>query len=210
MKASELVSGIKNLKAGGVVSQSTSITDMQYLYMIDYYRAILIRQQQSNGYKINDRFVQDLEYLTVEDYGRGMHVTERDLPVPIEVHNSTLITHVSDTYDVPYQRSTLSSVAWTNYSRLTRDEPKWFHVGAKIGVVNHKANNKLRVWGVFEHPYEVLKFLAKHDEFDPLNFEYPMSATMVDTIYKMIVESEFRVLGLPQDRLNNSSDENQS
>lgn len=209
MKAKEIVYSIKNLKAGGTQNQNESISDLQYLAILDYYRAKLIRQQVSAGYRLNERLIQDLGELHLE-FDKGSIYVTKEIPNPIEA-GSILITDVRDNYDIPYQKSTLSSVQWTTHSKFTKDTPKWFPVGRKIGVVNHASDNKLRVAGVFESPLEVLKFLELDNELDPLDFEYPLSNTMVDTIYKMIVEAEVTLLmNSHNDRLNDSNNENQN
>jgi hypothetical protein len=212
MKAKEIVFHLKNLKAGGTQSQNMNISDMEYLAMVDYYRATLIRQQQGAGYRINDRFIQDLGIIDIAPLYDNIstYATIVEIPSPIEVPLGVLIVDVVSTTGINYQKGNYSSVKWSKFSRLTKDEPKWFFVDNKVGVVNHVGSDKVRVKGIFESPYKALVFAKKHNELDPLDFEYPVTTTMLDTIYKMIIESEMKFLMLTHnDTLNNSSDENQ-
>jgi hypothetical protein len=211
MKAKEIVFHLRNLKAGGTQSQNESISDMEYLAMVDYYRAILIRQQQGNNYRVNDKIVQHLGEIEVDlTYDEQTSLTVSEIPSPVETNIGVLIIEVKDTYGRKYQRCSSNSISWTHYSRFTKDQPKWFFLDNKIGVVNHAAGDTLKIAGIFESPLEAIKFVGKDNPLDPLDFEYPISITMLDAIYKMIMDSEMRFLmGNHNDTLNNSANENQ-
>jgi hypothetical protein len=213
MTAKEIVFNIKNLKAGGTQSQDNSLSDFQILSMIDYCRSILIRQQQGNGYRINDNLVQDLGNIDIimTDQRKRYYITNREIPKPIETSMAVMLTYVGDGSETSYQKAVRHSNKWSKFSRFTSGDPKWYFVGDNIGVSNPTGLRCLQVRGVFESPYKAVVFAGKDDPMDPLNFEYPISSTMIDSIYKMIVDSEFRLqMIMNRDTLNNGSDENQA
>lgn len=83
------------------------------------------------------------------------------------------------------------------------------------------ADNKLKflsiikVTDVFESPDKVLSDLcttpyneiARKQETDPWNTEYPIESSMADVVVNMVVQELTRTMSIPSDDLNNATDE---
>lgn len=203
----EIIANIVNLKASGVPSDDKDISDSQWVFIINYYRAKLIRQDFERGRTLNESVVQDLGKIQVKEEESSVSCriyTTPDLPVPLEVYKQNLITYVGPyKLNEPYQKTTRNKIEWEFYGKYTGNLTKWYQKENKIYVLNKNRLNVINVQGVFEDPVAVRKFLNKLDPFDPYNFEYPVSITMLDTIYKLILDSEVRtLLTIPEDTTN--------
>lgn len=210
MLASEIVANIKNLKNGGKTSDDKSLSDIQLMYICDYYRAILIKNQLVKGQRINDACVQSLNpnkiILTQSSLERCQMYTQ-NIPQTVDGITNNHFTFVGTEKGKSYQRTTHNKSHWDSYSKYIGNLPKWYELGSVITVINHNKQVKLSIKGIFERPIEVIKFNGDLDEMNPLNFEYPIANTMVDSIIKMIADSEVKLsMIFPKDNLNDGKD----
>lgn len=211
MFASEIIYNIKNLKSGGKTSDDTQMSDWQWMYIIDHYRAQLIKQQQSKGQTVNEQCVQKLlpSRIFLQQDAIQKHIMfTHNLPKAVESQRANLYTYVGTEAGKSYQRTTYNKNQWDGQSKYAACLPKWYSIGSVIYVSHHHPKQlKLSIHGVFENPIKVVEFNGQLDEMNPFNFEYPMSSTMVDTVIKMIAESEIKLsLLLPKDDLNDGRD----
>jgi hypothetical protein len=207
MKASEIVFNIKNLKSGGKQSDDNPLSDMQVLFIVDYYRAQLIRQQQTGNQTISAFIEQELELsLSLCDFDDDLFESE-SIPKPIEIHKRDLITHVGGNDEISYQRQTFNNYLFKQYSKYTASLPYWFIKNNKVVIGNLGGNKNVVVRGVFERPIEVAKLSEGYNPVKPLDFEYPISNNIMDSIIKMISDAEMKVLHMTaQDNLNDGQD----
>jgi hypothetical protein len=207
-KAADIIYHIKNLKNSGKSSDDSQISDAQWLFIINQYRSQLIKNNITKGYSVNQELLQELKpskiTLTKNPIDDCEYYTQ-DIPKFIESHKNNLAVFVGTEGGIPYQRTTTTKVVWDRIS--SKKSKRWYEVGTRIYVRNHNKTQKLKVLGLFENPQEVEVFNDTLDEMNPFNFEYPVSVTMLDTIYKMIIDSEIRLLlGIKQDNLNDGRD----
>lgn len=207
MTAHEVVYNIKNLKSGGKVSDDNPMSDMQWLFIIDYYRAQLIRQQQTANQTVSEFIVQEIETtLTMSEFDNNLYETI-SIPKPIEIHKRDLILHVGSDEEVSYQRLTFNNYHWKKHSRYTSILPFYMVKNNKIHVGNLAGRKYILVRGVFERPIEVARTKAGYNPIKPLDFEYPISNNLLDSVVKMISDAEMKVLHmLPKDNLNDGQD----
>jgi hypothetical protein len=214
----EIIYHIKNLKASGVQSDDTSVSDEQYMFMIDQYRARLIRLKYDKFSPINPNDIQDLGYVSVipspvdempQVGGFDIFETSRKLPRMVTTDRGSLYTFVGySPVDIPFQRTSLTKLPWDRHSKYTKALTKWFEVNNKIYISTQQPIVELFAMGIAESPFEVIKFKGEVNYADPYSFEYPLSISMLDTMYKMMAEAEFKILGLSQeDRINDGHEE---
>jgi len=224
MLASELIFNIKNLKAGGIQSDDENVSDHQVAFIINYYRAKLMRQQvmKHNHYDLQD--IQDLGRVEViqtdphECDCPGACILRTKLPIPssMELNKSHGLTFVGQYGGMSFQEETWQSAPWSTYAPYTGNKTKWFIKGQYIYIINptDPSLKYINIQGLFEDPKEANEFktckcdngLVCNVGFD---YEYPLSAHLVDTLNKMIMDSEIRwTTLLPQDTANDSLDTN--
>lgn len=208
--AAELIYHIKNLRNGGKSSDDSSISNYQYLFLLDQYRATLIRQQLAKGQTIDGSLIQELDsskIILTQSPIEKCELTTQELPKVIETQRNSLYVFIGTQGGKSYTRTTYNKAQWDNQSKYVGHLPKWYQIGSKLVIRHHNKNLKLNIKGVFESPMEVEEFNGTLDIMNPFEFEYPVSSTMIDTIIKMIADSEMKLLHLlPKDNLNDGRD----
>jgi hypothetical protein len=222
MLQSELIFNVKNLKAGGIQSDDENLSDRQIAFIIDYYRAKLMRQEAMKHNSMDGEDIQDLGRVSIIkadphecDCPADACILRTELPLPSTL-NPTGFTFVGHYGGTAFQETTWQRGPWDSYAKYTGDKPKWFTKGRYIYLLNppDPMMSVMNIQGLFESPQEAEKFrtcdcdngVACNTGFD---FEYPVAAHLVDTIMKMMMESEVRWSTLiPTDTANDSLDSN--
>lgn len=214
MLLSEIIYGIKNLKSGGIVSDDSKISDEQYADIIAYYRAKLVRQEIDRGGLLDPLLIQHLNGvegngLEVErvKFNRGQPLsgktvfrTKDKLPRAIATTKNNLVTFVGDNLlGKAYQRSTPYKVQLDVTRSITGLVPKWFEFDERIYIINEDPLTNIVVQLVAENPMRVFEFNRELDSYNPFDIEYPMSDTMRDSMYKLIADAEYKILGITDD-----------
>lgn len=227
MLQSEIIYNIKNLRAGGIQSDDENISDRQLAFIIDYYRAKLVRQEAMKHGHTDRQDIQDLGRVSIIqadphecDCPVDACILRTELPIPSTLelgdgsgHGFTFVGHYGGT---AFQETTWQRAPWDFHAKYTGDKPKWFIKGKYIYLINppDPMMSVMNIQGFFENPQEANKFRtcdcdngeACKTGFD---FEYPLAAHLVDTVMKMIMESEMRWSTLiPMDTSNDSLDTN--
>lgn len=211
---SEIVYQIKNIRGGGIQSSSVKLSDEQYIDTINYYRSKLIRQEIDRGGLLDPLTIQSLHGTT----GNGLEVervkfnrgeplsgvtvfrTKLKLPRAIATNKNNLVTFVGDNLlGKAYQRSTPYKVQLDVTRSITGLVPKWFEFDERIYVINEDPLTNIVVQLVAENPLKIFEFNNELDAYDPFNIEYPMSDTMRDSMYKLIADAEYKILGITDD-----------
>ncbi len=214
LTARQIVQNFKNLYEGGRQTDDVRMSDRQWLFNLDHHRAQLLRQQVEKGQRINEANIQTLgkpdknKQQVVAFPKTGCKWYSTPLPAAVECYEDNLITYVGTTCGKAFQKTTAQKAYWDEYAKYTGKEPKWYQLGAIMHLVSPPSPslNYLVIRGVFENPREVLVFNGEElDETDYLNFPYPISRTALDTLTKMLIDGELRLLtSMPHDKDNNS------
>lgn len=225
MKAKELIYNLQNLRAKGVQSQSNDLSDEQIMFMIDYYRAMLIRQQFDKNNNVGINLEQDLGIVELENVDKSFYLSncnnfetscikrsKFEIPSILETKTEHYLNYVG-TVDLSssFQNTTYNKIKWDLLSKYTKDRNKTFNLNNHIYVYSlNKSLKYIRVRGVFNSTVEVRKYLQISGQLDTLDiydFDYPLSPHMIDTITKMIIQTEFNILSVvPKDTLNDSKE----
>lgn len=230
MKLSEIISTIRNLPRGGQGDfDDNAYTDRQLAFIVNYYRTKLIDQDINKGKVLTQYYVQTLGKVRLTkasktecgaldcDIGDYILRTENILPKAVDTNAQNLITYVG-TIDgkVPYQKTSFQSSKYDKFAKYTGNRTKYYELNSYLYIVNPPSNNLkyISITGVFEDPLQVNEFKSTSCDdsdycFDPFDMEYPMSMKHLDTIYKLIVNTEFRFNTILQsDTDNNTKDDN--
>jgi hypothetical protein len=232
MKLSEIISTVRNLPRGGKGDfDDNSYSDRQLAFIINYYRVKLIDQDINKGKYLSQYYVQTLGKVKLiktsktecglGDCDLNDFVLRTEIPIPkaVDTNSQNLITYVG-TVDgnKSYQRTSFQSVKFDSFSKYTGRNTKYYELGEYLYIVNPSSNSLkyITITGVFEDPLKVNEFksIGCDDSsdycFNPFDIEYPLSMKHVDTIYKLIVNTEFRFQNILKfDTENNTKDDNQ-
>lgn len=215
MTKREIVQSFKNLYANGRQTDDVRISDRQWSFIVDYHRAQLIRQQVEKGQSLNENLIQELgaynettkqRELKVPKQANGRWYTDLPIPQAVEVYQQNLLTFVGTIYGEAFQKTNQQRAQWEQYAKYTAKKPKWFQLGNILHLLTPPSPtlNIITVKGVFERPLEVLRYNKQQvPEIDELDYEYPISAVMLDTLYQLMAERELKLsIALPKDLVN--------
>lgn len=205
LTAREIVQNLKNLYAGGREGEDVRLSDKQWLFNLDHHRAQLIRQQLEKGQSPSELNVQSLS-VKVPKHSCGRWYTETPIPTAIELYKDNLYTFVGTHSGHAFQHTTAQKAEWEQYAKYTAKKPKWHMLGNTLFLLFPPSPtlNIIRVDGIFENPRQAYVYSGiEMDVLDYLNFPYPISRTSLDTIAKLFMDNELKLLtALPYDREN--------
>jgi hypothetical protein len=230
-KLSEIIATIRNLPRGGEGDfDDNAYTDRQLAFIVNYYRAKLIRQDINKGKYITQYYAQTLGKVRLTtatknecgdpdcEIDNKILRTEFPLPKAVDSNDKNLITYVG-TIDgsTHYQRTTFQASSFEKFAKYTGYKTKYYELNNYLYIINPPSNTLkyIGVIGIFENPLEVNEFRKTACDgssycFNPFDIEYPMGLDQVDTIYKLIIATEFRFNDiLRYDTENNTKDDNQ-
>jgi hypothetical protein len=137
-------------------------------------------------------------------------------PIPkfVDTSFNDLVTYLGTNEGDRFERTTLSASRYITYSKYTGSKPKFYFVGDYLYIVNPttKLLKYITITGVFEDPRAANSFQTCGnfiDCFDDLNFEFPLSATLVDNLIQLVVQEIRGTKILPTDKINNTKDDSQ-
>ena len=226
MLLSEIVYNIKNLIAGGIESDDENLSNTQVAFMVGYYRAKLVKQEQQKWKLNRQAFIQNLGKVPLIEADKNeccdieacIVRTATKVPNPLEAVDSLNLTFVGEYGGRPWDQQNHNSMYWAQARKYTGNEPAWYYQNGYIYIVNPPTRmiKFMNVQGVFEDPMVAEKFRTCDcpanatdclDE-DSLDFEYKMPLHYVDLIVKMVAETELRILmTLPTDVSNDGLDQ---
>lgn len=227
MKLSEIIYNIQNLIAKGRQSQSNPVSDRQCIFILNYYYAKLIEQQLEKQGNNESIYQQDLGNQKVEKVDRSIiesnitcnivsntfktsciYRSVNKFPQPIFAKGVIAINYLG-TIDLlnSFSYHSLNKIIKTSKYKYTANLPKYFILDDYRYIVTPSFNNLqyIREIGIYSDPIQAYKM---NNYLDSMNMNYPISGKMLDTIYKLMLETEFNVLiKAAGDNTNNNSDE---
>lgn len=226
MLLSEIIYNIKNLISGGIQSDDFNLSNEQLSFIVGYYRAKLVKQDQDKGRFNKSLYVQNLGAvpLTTADKnecceGECILRTVLKIPSPLETYKGLNITFVGTLNGMPFDKQEHNSIIWNKAAKYTGKESKWYYQNGYIYLVNPPTMllDTINIQGIFEDPTLAEKFRVCDcpdtnqdcsSVFPTMDYEYPLPLHHVDTIVKLVAETELRILtSLPNDLSNDSLDQ---
>jgi hypothetical protein len=221
MLLSEIIYNIKNLMAGGIESDDTDLSNAQMAFIVAYYRAKLLKQDQDKGRMDKTLYVQNLGKVPLVQADKNeccdtdacILRTQLKIPTPLETYKGMNITFVGTLHGRPFQREHHNSMFWASAAKWVGKEPKWYYQNGYIYLVNPPSVmlSDINIQGIFEKPEDAVSFRTcdcpdnNEDCFRSFDFEYPLPQHHVDTIVKLIAQTEMKILtSIPVDTANNS------
>jgi hypothetical protein len=221
MLLSKIIYTIQELRSKFSQSDDNPLSDRQVLFILNYYRSFLIRQDMEKGRPLSPFIMQELT-LDLEKAdkvispmdpafksGDKILRTTIDIPKPIEGHMHDYLTYVGRAdFEDRWTQLDLQSLKSVAYTRHAGRFPRWFARENKIYVKFPPTCTlkKVLVRGVFEEPELVAKLAGKIAPFQGQEWDYPISNNMLSTIIRMLEESEFKfTFAIPKDHENDGS-----
>jgi hypothetical protein len=223
---SEIIATLRDLpRRGDGSSDDNNYTDRQLAFIINYYRATLIKRDKDRGRIISGSYVQDLgkvELVKADPHNdcvigvTGCVLrTKEKVPLTIDTNGEALYTYIGTLEGLSFQRSTFNKTQFSKYSKYAHSFPKWYQIDEYIYIIDPPtpALKYVNIQGVFENPSEANLFKGSCNGEECLDenyfdYEYPLSLTYIDSIYKMYVSVEIKSSTmLPPETTNNTTDD---
>lgn len=208
-----------NIVRGGLQSNSEQISEKQVSFWVDNTRVKLIRQDIDKRHSINPDLVQSLGCVEVELVdgsecgckvtGCSVVKTKQQIPPTIETYYRNLITRVGPVQStaVAYSFIPYEQAIWAGNNPYTSKIPKAFLHNGFMYVVGKRIQIKylkyINIQGIFENPEDIASFqTCDGDACYTVNSKYPISASMIEDLKKMILDTNFRIAATaPTDKL---------
>ena len=216
MLLSKIIYTIQELRSKFSQSDDNPLSDRQVLFILNYYRSYLIRQDMEKGRPLSPFIIQELT-LDLEKVDKGIDFVTKDMilrtkitiPKPIEGHMHDYLTYVGRAdFEDRWTQLDLQSLKSVSYTRHAGRFPRWFARESFIYVKFPPTCTikKVLIRGVFEEPELVAKLAGKIAPFVGQEWDYPISNNMLSTIIRMLEESEFKfTFAIPKDNENDGS-----
>ena len=217
MLLSKIIYTIQELRSKFSQSDDNPLSDRQVLFILNYYRSFLIRQDMEKGRPLSPFIIQELT-LDLEKVDKGIGFVTKDMilrtkitiPKPIEGHMHDYLTYVGRAdFEDRWTQLDLQSLKSVSYTRHAGRFPRWF---ARENFIYVKfpptcTTTKVLIRGVFEEPELVAKLAGKIlPLITGMEWDYPISNNMLSTIIRMLEESEFKfTFAIPKDHENDGS-----
>ena len=216
MLLSKIIYTIQEIRSKFSQSDDNPLSDRQVLFILNYYRSFLIRQDMEKGRPLSPFIIQELT-LDLEKVDKGIGFITGDkilrtvieIPKPIEGHMHDYLTYVGRAdFEDRWTQLDLQSLKSVSYTRHAGRFPRWF-VRENYIYVKFPPTctvKKVLVRGVFEEPEIIAKLNKKIIPFKGMEWDYPISNNMLSTIIRMLEESEFKfTFAIPKDHENDGS-----
>jgi hypothetical protein len=207
--------------AGGIESDDENLSDAQLAFIIGYYRSKLLKQDQEKGRFDKALYNQNLGKVPLIEADKNecgevdvcILRTKEKIPRPLETYKGLNISFVGTVGGRPFQRHFHNSMFWAGAAKWTKNEPKWYYQNGYLYLMNPPSRmlSDINIQGIFEKPEAADEFRTcdcpdnNEDCLRSLDVEYPLPAHHVDTVVKLIAETELRILtSIPVDTANNS------
>ena len=230
MKLNKMIFDVRTAIKDLVDDQKFSDRYIVYLYNLK--RSKYLRNDANNLQKLIDnsvlqKFCIELEEVSVNECGLYLDCdtvmrTKTKIPVPLELHLKTAITDVKPSVKItkPFNFVTKERAIWSKYSPFSESIYAFLDVDQYIYLVSESVTVKLidciTVTGIFEDPLELKNYknCCECDSnttnttcFDENETEYPLQAHHIDAIRVEIIQSLVGTLQLPEDKINNATDD---
>lgn len=199
MTLAEIIYTIRTLRSGGNTSDDDGVTDDQWAFIVDYYRAKLVKDRSTAG-SLPQSLVQSLgkvELTKTPDpclyEGACILRPVKALPKLVTTNKGQeLITFVGSRTQ-PFSRTTFTGSFFTSHRRYADKLPYWYltNDGIRIYQPPTQAFKYVVIQGVFEDPVEAAEYKdCKEAGCIGLEVEYPMPSDLMDTLVKMVAQAE--------------------
>lgn len=214
---SDIINNVKDLRSGGIQSDDLELLDEQVIFIVNYYRAKLIRQQTQKhpNAAIFYGLEQNLGKVTLEDPDSTSSFLPKKSKISVALPLFVNLPVIGPAVRAfgrsgnPYQYVPPNRFGLIQNSRSSAIANSGYYTVFENKIAIRAADlnvEKIPISGIFDDPIKAKEF-AIGSPVEDFDFEYPISGYMLDTIYKLIVETELPLTLISNDNINNTRDD---
>jgi len=206
----------------GIATDDTHMSEELISSLIDTKRAMLLKQQYAkNGWhmptEIKQELCMDVSLVEkVSGYTCAGKILSTSIPLPrsikIKGKEGPLMVRKSDSTVIALNIIPVERVPFLFSNRFTQ-HLNYCAVDMDGKLILISNNNEFRflksikVTDIFEQPDTVHSLACDTPNVEPWDLDYPVEVAMVDVITDLVVKELTRSLGIPEDRVNDATDE---
>ena len=199
-------------------SDDFSYTEDHIAYLLDKFRALLLKQRYGNDPKKHIPYsnYQTIEVIFIPDEVKTVVRSEDPIPSMLQLGIPRIVTPDEYYYDYKFEFTSRERLPFTGNNRFTSminycalDEENYVLYRTKpnqwVQSIEGYAQlipNKFSIVAVFENPKDLYE--------DYMDEVLPIEETLITTLIGMVVDSLAKVVTAPSDTINNGTDENAS
>jgi hypothetical protein len=204
MLLSEIIYTVRTLRAGRNTDEE-SLSDAQIAFLVQSWRAKLLRQEASDGKRlvgtVHEQTIKvPLQRLTTNlpFPMKGTQIgyqSKKSIPTLLHTRWGAKPSFVGTNPFLPSaQPSSLQTIRYQQAAPLTGNVDRYILHEQDLYYYSPDGLESISLTGVFESPFDVEVFLDRVDPFDPYNFQFSLSETHLDTLYRGLADTELRIL----------------
>lgn len=201
---SSIIYDIKGLRAGRNTDEE-SLTDAAWVSLINIWRGKLLRQEASDGKRlvgtihsqtITIPLARQQSPLPFPMKGQAIgYQSTKKVPTLLHTRWGNKPSFVGSNPLLPSaQHSSLETIRYQLAARMTGNSDRYILHEQDFYYYSSQGLESISLTGVFEDPYAVEVFMGRDNPFSPYDFEYSLSATHLDTLYRGLADTELRIL----------------
>jgi len=200
-------------------SDDIKISDRQLEFILNYYRARIIKQEVDKNRPLSPNVIQDLGSVAVSKFDKSESITTGNpilrttnlIPKVLDLSNTQSLTYVGS-LDKTSSFDIVSKVRsrYNKYNKYGKSYSTAYYRNRYVYVEDcPKLLTAINVEGVFENPREAANYINRDNPtYDFGNDNYPISEYMIPVINDLILSKEINVFiqSIP-DNVNDASTE---
>ena len=229
MKASEIIYYIQNLRQKGIQSDDNQISDDQIFFDLNTKRDFLLRQEEDRYNCINPEIAQtltvelepahliDIIYCDVSYKEICVLKSVKPIPLTIGLKSNNNYGYVGGMDGKsPYSYTEVSTLKYLITSKYSGKKTKFLIINSYLYIINPPTNalRYVKMVALFNNPKEVIEqndFVegkSTIDIFNPYDFNYPVTGSMLENIYNLMINREVKLqLSTKDDTLQDGKNE---
>lgn len=202
-------------------SDDFSYTEDHIAYLLDKFRALLLKQRYGNDPKKHVPY-SNYQTLNVEidlsDESKQTLKSVNQIPYMLQLGIPRIITTEENYYDYRFEFTSRERLPFVGYNKFLNkitycaiNEENYILVQNKKLKDNNYINpSTFKIVGIFENPREVEDEKSFKEGSDELDRNIPIEESLITTLIEMVVKELLGASWRPADTTNNATDDNAS
>lgn len=211
------------------MSDDFSFTDEHIAYLIDKYRALLLKQRYGNDPKKHVPYSNyqtlEVDFTPVNPQAKYLK-SNTQIPYMLQVGIPRIIANNEDYYDYTCEFTSRERLPFVGYNKYTskilycaineenrvifpNKEHYWSYPTVEPPEILYFGPTRFKIVGIFENPREVEDEISFNENIDGHEFDrnIPIEEGLITTLIDMVVKELAGSMYIPEDDINNNKDD---
>ena len=200
----KIIYNLRRIIAGGSISDDDSFPSSQCEFIINNKRSLLLKEYIQKDRAITSEMTQTitLEMQVVDknecqiDLPTGCTITRsiKNIPSILEFNDVYAVRFLGLLDDTPIHLTSFAQANWHKYRKFVKNKKVAFIRNNYVYVINPQLLEYIKLDAIFTSPRDAAEFLCPTGNCFTLDSRYPFPAYLIDTLNRLVYDSEFRLL----------------